>query len=141
MIYFKLQKRQRCLRVLPKPKRGQAKSHLWLRMRTGQITASKLKAVCSTDPAMPSISLIISICFPELSKFSTEATKWRCEHESVAREKSKTMYHPLHDRFSLTESGLFFHPNYLFMGASPDWLVSCFCCGEGVCEIKVSYSI
>ena len=37
--------------------RGQANSRLWFRMRTGRITASKLKAVCSTDPAMPSASL------------------------------------------------------------------------------------
>ena len=115
--------------------RGQAKSRLWFRMRTGRITASKLKAVCCTDPAMPSISLIMSICHPELSKFSTKATQWGCEHESVAQEKYKTMYQPLHNRFSLTESGLFIHPDYPFMGASPDGLVSCLCCGEGVCSI------
>lgn len=74
---------------------------------------------------MPSINL-------ELSKFSTEATKWGCEHESVAREKYKTMYQPFRNRFSLTESGLFIHP---FMGASPDGLVSYLCCSEDVCEI------
>ena len=121
--------------------RGQAKSRLWFRMRTGRITASKLKAVCCTDPAMPAVSLIMSICYPELSKFCTEAIKWGCEHEGVAREKYKTMYQPFHNRFSLTESGLFIHPDYPFMGASPDGLVSCLCCGEGVCEIKVSSSV
>ena len=91
---------------------------------------------------MPSISLIMSIYHPELSKFSTEATKWGCEHESVAREKYKTMYmyQPFHNRFSLIESSLhvFIHPDYPFMGASPDGLVSCLCCGEDVCEIKVN---
>ena len=61
--------------------RGQANSPLWDRMRTGRVTATKLKAVCSTDPAMPSISLIMSICYPELSKY---ATRWGCKHD---REK------------------------------------------------------
>lgn len=118
--------------------RGQANSRLWFRMRTGQITASKLKAVCSTDPAMPSASLIMSICHPELSKFSTAATKWGCEHESVAREKYKSVTSPHHDTFSLTACGLFIHTEYPFMGASPDGLVNCLCCGKGICEVKVS---
>ncbi len=118
--------------------RGQAHSRLWFRMRTGRITASRLKAVCATDPAMPSVSLIMSICHPELSKFSTAATIWGCEHESVARAKYKSLYSPLHENFSVKECGFFIHPHYPFMGASPDGLVKCLCCGEGICEVKVS---
>jgi hypothetical protein len=59
-----------------KATRGQSGSKLWYRMRAGRVTASRLKAVCRTDPAMPSMSLIMSVCHPELSKFSTTATQW-----------------------------------------------------------------
>ena len=86
---------------------------------------------------MPSASLIMSICHPELSKFSTAATKWGCEHESVARKKYKSVTSH-HDAFSLTACGLFIHTEYPFMGASPDGLVNCLCCGKGTCEVKVS---
>ena len=55
-------------------------------MRTGRITASKLKAVRCTEPAMPAVSLIMSIRYPELSKLSSGDV-------SMAREKYKTMYH------------------------------------------------
>ena len=72
--------------------RHQARSRLWFRMRSGRITASKFKAACRTDPCSPSHSLVMSICHPELSKFSSAATRWGCEHENIAREKYISMY-------------------------------------------------
>ena len=121
--------------------KSQANSRLWFRMRAGRITASKLKAVCSTDPAMPSVSLVLSICHPELSKFSTAVTNWGCEHERVARTKYNSMYSSIHQEFTVKESGFFIHPGYPFIGASPDGLISCLCCGDGLCEIKVSNGV
>ncbi len=49
--------------------RAQANSRLWFRMRAGRITTSRLENVCCTNPAQPSISLIMAICHPELAKF------------------------------------------------------------------------
>ena len=66
--------------------RKQANSRLWFRMRTGRVTASKSKSACVTDPQEPSHSLIMSICHPELVKFTSEATKWGCNHEAEAKE-------------------------------------------------------
>ena len=42
--------------------RDQSNSKLWFRLRAGRVTASKFKSVCHTDPASPSLSLMISIC-------------------------------------------------------------------------------
>ena len=53
--------------------RSQYHNRLWCRMRAGRIMASKLKAVCHTDQAFPSESLVMSICHPELSKFKSTA--------------------------------------------------------------------
>ena len=67
--------------------RGQANSRVLFRMRSGRITASKFKSACHTDPANPSTSLIMAICYPELSRFNTVATRWGCNHEKEALNK------------------------------------------------------
>ena len=41
-----------------------------------------------------------------------------------------------HTRFCYGSSGLVVHPSHPLMGASPDGIVSCECCGSGVVEIK-----
>lgn len=110
-------------------------------MPAGRITASKLKAVCCTDPSQPSPSLIVSICYPELGRFKSAAIDWGCDHEKVALERYKSICSAHHEALVVFESGFFIHPIHPFMGASPDGLVACQCCGEGICEVKVSYLI
>ena len=73
--------------------RNQSKSRLWFNMRTGRVTASRLRAVCKTDEAIPSLSLIMTGCYPESSYFKTSATIWGCEHEKVARQKYAFCHH------------------------------------------------
>ncbi len=117
--------------------RGQANSRLWFRMRTGRITASRFKSCCTTNPASPALSTIMAICHPELSKFKSAATHWGCEHELVARTKYESVTSSVHKDFEVSDCGLFISSDHPFLGASPDGLVNCSCCGAGVCEIKV----
>ena len=91
-------------RAVEEKTKGQAHCRLWYCMRTGRITASRLKAVCSTDPSMPSNSLVTSICHPELFKFRTAATTWGC-NESIAQAKYKALYSLLHQNFAVSECG------------------------------------
>ena len=51
-----------------------------------------------------------------------------------AEEMNKT-----HEDFSVSECGLFVYPQKPFLGASPDGIVYCKCCGSGVCKIKCPY--
>ncbi len=44
-----------------------------------------------------------------------------------------------HKSFSIQESGLYIHPQFSHLGATPDGIISCQCCGEGVLEIKCPY--
>lgn len=118
--------------------RKQANSRLWFRMRTGRVTASKFKSACVTDPLKPSHSLIMSICHPELVKFTNEATKWGCNHEAAAKEAYFQVQDNRHQGLKIEESGFFISTDYGFLGATPDGLVSCKCCGNGVIEIKVN---
>ena len=47
------------------------------------------------------------------------------------KDKHKDLY--------IRESGLWINPMYPHLGASPDGIVSCICCGVGVIEIKCPY--
>ena len=87
--------------------RDQSNSRLWFKMRSGRITASKFMSVCHTDPANPSVSLIMSICHPESFHFTTAATEWGCQHEKNAVQKYKTKNQSNHVEFNLTSAGFF----------------------------------
>ena len=45
-----------------------------------------------------------------------------------------------HQQFTISECGFFIHAHHHFMGTSPDGLVNCRRCGEGICENKVSHT-
>ena len=115
--------------------RDQAKSRIWFRMRAGRITASKFRSACCTDPANPSKSLIMSVCYPQLFRFSNKATEWGCHHEQLALEIY--LHRRQHDNMKVSNCGLFISIDYPFLGASPDGIVECACCGKGICEVKV----
>ena len=48
---------------------------------------------------------------------------------------------PSHSSFTVETTGLHICPNYPYLGASPDGLISCTCCGRGILEIKCPYSM
>ena len=81
-----------------------------------------------------------SVCYPESTKFSSRATTWGCEHEKKALEEYQIQAAAQHQEVDISESGLVVHPSFPHLGASPDGLVSCKCCGKGVFEIKCPYS-
>lgn len=115
----------------------QSTSRLWFRMRAGRITASKFKSVCRTDPANPSLSLIMSVCHPDTMRFKTAATSWGCQHEKDALEHYRKKSCRLHENFHISPAGLFISVQHPYFGASPDGKVVCSCCGPGICEVKV----
>ena len=44
-----------------------------------------------------------------------------------------------HTNFTIRDSGLVINPLWPFIGASPDGVISCTCCGQGTLEIKCPY--
>ena len=46
-----------------------------------------------------------------------------------------------HSSFNVKLAGLYVDPQMPHLGATPDGLVSCLCCGDGLLEIKCPYSI
>ena len=122
--------------------RGQAKNKLWQDFRAGRVTASKMKQVCSTDPANPSQALIMSVCYPGTKTFSTDATKWGENNEKKARGQfvAEMQRQNEHINPAVTECGLYLSEEKPFIAASPDGIVECDCCGQSVLEIKCPYS-
>ena len=120
--------------------RTQSKSKLWYRFRAGRITASKAKSACNTDPSKPSQSLVKAIGYPDSCKFSTVATRWGLEHEVTARARFQQEMSRYHDNFEIKDTGFVINPDFPHLGASPDGVVSCDCCGKFCLEIKCPYS-
>ena len=122
-----------------KATRSQSNSKLWFSYRAGRVTASRMRAVCHTSIANPSQSLIKSICYPEAFSFVSKQTEWGCKHEKKARDIYCRINYRSHDNFQVLDSGLVINPQWPFIGASPDGLIDCSCCGRGVLEIKCPY--
>ena len=118
----------------------QAQSKLWFQQRAGRVTASRLKAAVCTNITQPSHSLIKAVCYPESTQFKSNATAWGCQHEEQAYREYKRVAQSKHTDFSISKSGLVIHESYPLMGASPDGIINCVCCGYGVLEIKCPYS-
>ena len=98
--------------------RGQSASRLWFHLRTGRVTASKFRRACHTDPANPSLSLIMSICHPEAFRFQTAATAWGCQHEKTAMEKYREQSMLSHQNHKVSNCGFFISVEHPFIGAS-----------------------
>ena len=125
--------------TVEKASREQYKTRMWFNYRAGRITASKMKAVCHTNPANPAQGLIKQVCYPQMYNFTSKQTSWECTHEKAARDRYKKRMKETHTTFSITDSGFVINPEWTFIGATPDGMVSCDCCGKGVMEIKCPY--
>ena len=120
--------------------RNQAKSNLWFKFRAGRVTASKMKAVCHTDALNPSQSLVKRVCYPEAFCFKSKQTTWGCKHEKPARDRYFAKSTQVHAEFEVRDNGLFISNEWPYIGASPDGIINCTCCGTGVLEVKCPYS-
>ena len=116
----------------------QSKSNDWYKFRAGRIIASRFHRITHTNPHMPAISLINNICYPETYKFTSKATTYGCIHEKDAVDAYTLQLRSdgKHDDVNVMTSGFFVSISKHFIGASPDALVDCKCCGQGILEVK-----
>lgn len=121
--------------------RSQALSANWFAYRTGRVTASKLYDVCHTRLESPSVSLLKSICMPHADKPSTPPMKYGREKEAEALLKYKCLCEKQHEDVTFKEAGLFVRTEHVYLGATPDLLVECSCCGAGVVEVKCPWKV
>lgn len=104
--------------------REQSKSKAWFTFRAGSVTASRIKAVCTTLTDKPSPSLIKNICYPLSTSFTSKATSWGCDHELQALSWYRQQMDS-HANFSCDTSGFVINPELPHMGATPDGVTHC----------------
>ena len=129
------------IQLMEKDTRSQAKATSFFRHRAGGIGASVCGAVYHTNLAQPSQSLIQSICYPHLFKLNTKAIKHGIKYEDYAIKAYEQCMRSTHVNFKLERCGMFINKDYQFIHATPDFLVSCDCCGLGIGEVKCPISI
>ena len=117
----------------------QSLSLVWHEHRKGPLTASQFGSICHTNFTSPSSTLVSSIL--NRQKFSSPALKWGLDNEATAKEAYYTKMSELHSQFSIHSCGLQINTLYPHLGASPDGIISCLCCGDGLVEVKCPYSI
>ncbi|XP_021379090.1 uncharacterized protein LOC110466710 [Mizuhopecten yessoensis] len=121
---------------------GQSDNHRWTEMRKGRITASNFHAVdtkvCSYEKKVECDvkPLIKNIMGYTTVNPNVKSLKYGREMEPVAKKDFLKLYCKHHRSVIYSECGLFVDKRHPFLGASPDLLLSCSCCGEGLLEIK-----
>lgn len=119
---------------------GQANNSLWKYQRTGRLTASKFYDVLRYKGNNPNNS-IVSSCLGLYKDFTTAATKYGLDNESSARAIYVKNMFSKHTSFKCEETGFHVYRGYPYFGASPDGVVLCKCCGQGVLEIKCPFTL
>lgn len=119
--------------------REQAENNTWFKYRAGRITASRFKAVCRTNIEKPSLTVIKGVCYPQKVIFYSKQTSYGIKHEKNALEEYKEHMSGEHTNFTMCSSGFCISEKHSELGASPDSLVSCDCCGLGCVEVKCPY--
>nr|XP_054594428.1 uncharacterized protein LOC129161935 [Nothobranchius furzeri] len=110
----------------------------WFRLRAGRITASAMHAVLVTSLDTPAHSVVNRVCYPEKT-FSTVQTRWGVEHEEDARKAYTEIIASNHLKLQVRLCGFCVNTNFPEVGASPDGLTKCDCCGKGCLEIKCPF--
>ena len=129
------------IKLIEKDTGNQSKGNNFFSHRAGRIGASLRKLSSHTNPALPSQSLIKSICYPDVFKFSTPATEHGCKHESEAIIAFEKRMKAEHINFKTIKYGMFINKEYPCLHATPDFISWCKCCGYGCGEVKCPYCI
>ncbi|PFX11838.1 hypothetical protein AWC38_SpisGene24305 [Stylophora pistillata] len=80
--------------------------------------------------------MIKQICYPEVAKFSTEATEQGCRHEPFAIRTYEELMKTTLVNFKVKECGLVINEDMPWLHAPPDLFCECDCCDEGIGEVK-----
>ncbi|XP_052454751.1 uncharacterized protein LOC128015093 [Carassius gibelio] len=120
--------------------RQQHLSSAWYDYRSGRITASKMHAVYATSLERPSHTVFTQVCYPHIQHtVSTVQTRWGISHEGDARKAYTESRAASHTNFKIEPCGFIINSSFPEIGASPDGLTMCECCGKGCLEVKCPF--
>lgn len=67
--------------------------------------------------------------------------RWGCTHERDAIQVYTAKAKRHHEDFDIQETGFFIDTERPYLGASPDSIITCKCCGKGVVEVKCPFCV
>ena len=122
--------------------KGQNDCREWSAQRQGRLTSSIFKDIQSRlHTGNNPDTLVDSILGARSVPQYLPAIKYGHRMEAVAAKKyADIMRSRRHSKMKVENCGLFVLPDVPYLGASPDRLVQCNCCGQGLLEIKCPYS-
>ena len=128
---------------------GQADNEAWHQQREGRIhvTASNFYRVFAKVESMKASKensadkLADSLLGKAKPPTNLPALKYGRDMEPIAVEEFIKYFKKHHKDVRYRQCGIFIDKNKQYLGASPDLLIECSCCGEAVVEIKSPFSI
>ncbi|KAJ8321536.1 hypothetical protein KUTeg_000912 [Tegillarca granosa] len=121
---------------------GQSQNVNWHNLRHGRLTASKFYNIFTRinthleNPNSDMTSLLSTVMGYSPPNPNLKALKFGRESEPIAKSLYKREYVKSHSETCFSECGIFLDANNSYLAASPDMLVSCSCCGNGLLEVK-----
>ena len=120
--------------------RLQSQSKLWFDHRAGRITASKFSAISKASLNPPPASLVKEIMGEKgVNVQGVPALDWGKKKEDTARKEYLKKAEETHVSFNYRSAGFHVNIQYPHLGATPDGVIECECCGAGIIEIKCPY--
>ena len=117
----------------------QSQSKLWFNHRVGRITTSKFAAISKASLNPPPASLVKEVMGENKNLQGVPVLDWGTKNEATAREEYLKRAKEMHVSFKYQSTGLHVSVQYPHLGATPDGLVECECCGPGLIEIKCPF--
>eukprot|EP00794_Sanderia_malayensis_P017180 gene17180-18909_t len=93
------------IKLIEKDTIDQVKGGAFFLHRAGHIGASRNKPASHSDPALPSQSLIKTICYLHLYRFRSQATDHGCKHEDDAIKAYETVMRKSRKNFRASKCG------------------------------------
>ena len=82
------------------------------------------------------IQLIKTICYPNIFKFSNDATEHGCKQESTAINAYEKIMREKHKNFRIEKCRTFINKQHPWFHATQNFMCCCDCCGQGCEEVK-----
>ena len=119
---------------------GQNENPEWFEHRKGRITASIFSSVKHFRFTECPENYISKQIMGKATQRSTPSMSFGTLNEPVARHQYFESYKQHHRQAEIKMCGLFIDNKAPYLGASPDALVKCKCCGQGLLEVKCSFT-
>ena len=135
------------LAEIEKATRSQSQSFQWKSQRRGRITSSRFHEIYTKVNSLnvakgaikPKTTPLLADLLNPSRLDHIDAIKYGKEHEDDARQAFASIEVSKHVNGKLALSGLVVSKSHPFLGASPDNVLTCKCCGKMAVEYKCPY--